>query len=78
MIWGLLQINRWTLADLARQIHEDGARVARWAYGDRKPGRRAAAALAGLGIAVEAWDAPMPPRWRLPHAETTKARAARA
>lgn len=68
LVWALLHRQRWGFAELARQIGEDSGRVVRWAYGDRKPGRTAALVLSRHGISIEAWDQPIDPDWRLPHA----------
>jgi hypothetical protein len=67
MAWAEMRRRSWKPADLARELKEDGAKIARLLYGDRKPGRRFSVKLRDvLGIPIEAWDQPIPKGW-LPH-----------
>lgn len=67
MVWAEMRRRNWKPADLGRAVQEDGGKIARMLYGDRKPGRSFSVKLRDvLGTPIEAWDQPLPAGW-LPH-----------
>jgi transcriptional regulator with XRE-family HTH domain len=68
IIWEELDKRGWSHADLARELDEERATIARVAYGDRKAGRALAAKFQALiGVPFDAWDKPLPRGWRPLH-----------
>lgn len=55
-------------AQIAAALQEDGGKIARLLYGDRKPGRALAKKLLDVfNVPIEAWDEPLPRGWKPSH-----------
>lgn len=65
LLWDFAWRHGLSDAQLADSLGIDSGKLARLVYGDRRPGRRLAAALwERVGIPLSAWDEPCPARRR--------------
>lgn len=77
VLWRIVELRGWSHAQLAHELAEDGGKIAKLLYGDRRPGRKLSVKLRDLGVAIELWDEPCPERWA-PHAEVATKRLAKS
>jgi hypothetical protein len=67
MLWAEIRRRSLSHAAFSRELGEDGGKMAKILYGDRKPGRSLSLKLRNqFGTPIEAWDEPIRGNW-LPH-----------